>query len=149
MDLESADEVIEVHEHLKIEWMYDRQLVVFTVTSLKRDVIDLWADHVQTLMREWNLDGPFYNLHDYTGVNSFMTTPHLRKRSKENTVTRPDLITRPAICIPNSVTTHIVRVFVRALPKQKRVERARELFTSREAGMKWLLQKMRDDRTNR
>src|SRR5687768_14569492 len=108
-----VDEVQVINDHLKVEWMCDRRLVVYTVNSIKKEVIDAWSQKVIETMNALPAGQVYYSLHNYTGVDNFMTTPHLRQRSKENTLARPDLSAYTAIVIPKSVMSHITMLFVR------------------------------------
>ena len=138
----TIDEELVISEHLKISWMYERRVVLYTVTSIKRDVIDLWAEKVHEVMLAWEPNTVYYNIHDYSRVNSFVTTPHLRQKSKESALTRLDLSARTAVVIPKSVMSPITRLFINALPHPKNADRIREMFFTVDDGLAWLERQM-------
>ena len=128
----------QINEYFSIEKKHDGRIVIFTVTSIKRAVIDGWAAKMCEIMLAWDEQSIYLSLHDYSGADSFVTTPHLRRRSKENAALRPELNTRTAIVIPESMMAHVTRLFVQALPKTRHSERIRRIFFNRADALAWL-----------
>ena len=127
-----------INEHFSIEKVHDGRIIIYTVTSIKREIIDAWAAKMREVMLAWDAQSTYLSLHDYSDANSFVTTPHLRQRSKENAALRPELNTRTAIVIPESLMAHVTRLFVQALPKTRHAERLRRIFFNREDALAWL-----------
>lgn len=138
MSTDPSSSIETINEHFTVEKIHDGRIVIYTVTSIKRAIIDAWAAKTREIMLDWDEQYTYLNLHDYSGADSFVTTPHLRQRSKENAALRPELNTRTAIIIPESFMAHVTRVFVQALPKSRHAERIRRIFFNRADGLAWL-----------
>jgi hypothetical protein len=144
-DNSTGNNIEKISEFLSVEFLHNGKLVIFTVTSIHPSVITSWANKVKEVMTVFPAGKVYYNLHDYTQANSFVTTPFLRQKSKENALLRPDLSAFTAICIPPSVLSHITRLFVQALPRHRDAKRERRIFFSRQEGLNWIEDQMRQN----
>jgi hypothetical protein len=141
----TLEDVEIVNSHLKVAWLYDHQIAVFTVDSLHPSVIDAWAERWIALLKGWDATKTLYCLNDYTGVKNFTATSQLRRRSKELTLVRQDVRAKNAICIPKSMVGQVTQIFINALPQLK-VERVRRMFFSADEGLAWLEAEMEKEK---
>lgn len=127
-----------INNHLRLEWLEDHRIAVLYANSIKREVVDAWADKMQEIMLAWPPNKVLLTLHDYSEIENFVTTPHLRRRARENVMLRPDLDARTAVVLPDSFVIRMTAVFLRALPQPKKTSRQRRIFTSYDAALAWL-----------
>ncbi len=128
----------QINKHLRLEWAEEHQIAILYANSIKREVVDAWADKMQEIMFAWPKNKILLTLHDYSEIENFVTTPHLRRRSRENVMLRPDLNARTAVVLPDSFVIRMTAVFLRALPQPHKSSRQRRIFTSYEQAMDWL-----------
>ena len=128
----------QINENFSVEWLEEDKIATFKVNSIKPHVIDTWADKVKEVMLAWPSNKILLTLHDYSATKNFVTTSHLRRRSKENTQLRSDLDARTAVVMPDSFVIRMTSVLLRALPQPKKTSRQRRIFTSRAEALAWL-----------
>ena len=134
---DSVSKIEEINEHLKLKWLNDGQIVVFKMTTVHREMIDVWADRYKALLTEWPSEQPLLTLHDFLETDSIIMTPHMRRRAQEFVSLRPDVITRTAIAMQQSLFANATRIFIQTLP-QSTPNRLRKIFFTREDALAWL-----------
>ena len=137
----NTDAPIEViNEYLTIEQLYDGKITVLNATSIKRHVVDAWADKMEELLLNLPSGKTLLTLHDYSATGNFVTTPHLRQRAKENVLLRPDVNALTAVVLPNNILMRIPNMFLRALPTPRQSSRIRRIFYTRADALAWLVE---------
>lgn len=138
---DNTDAPVEViNEYLTIEQLYDGKITVLNATSVKRHVVDAWADKMKELLLNLPPGKTLLTLHDYSAADQFVTTPHLRKRANENVMLRPDVNARTAVVLPDNIVMRITQMFLRALPAPRNSSRIRRIFYTREEALAWLIE---------
>lgn len=120
-----------INEHLTLEWLHDGKIAVLTAKSVKRHVVDAWADKMKEFLLNLPAGKTLLTLHDYSATDHFVTTPQLRKRAKENVMLRPDVNARTAVVLPKNIVIQITNIFLRALPAPRHSTRIRRIFYTR------------------
>lgn len=121
-------------EGLTRHYLYDRQIVIFTVENIHQHTIDAWADAVKHEVLNWPADFPFLNIHNFLNVKNMSFTPYIRKKSAELTPLAPDKAGRTALVLPRSMVSTIVHYFLRT--QQNRI-RPRQVFFKMDDALKW------------
>lgn len=130
-------ETITIGEGLTKTYRFDKQIVVYHLDTVARDVIDSGADDVLETMENWPTGHPFLVIYDIVSTKIALT-PHLRHRLQGLSRAFPDLEGRAAVVLPRSVITQVFKLFVIA---QNRVGgRRKQVFFTRDAGIEWLKQ---------
>jgi hypothetical protein len=83
------------------EWLADRQIVLFKVTSMAREDVDLWMNTVKETMLAWPDDMPYLAIHDLTG-KGVPLTPYARARAEELIPIAPKTKGFAAIVMPRT-----------------------------------------------
>ncbi len=128
-----------------IEKINNGAIVAYNLSSLKEDVIDVWANMAADIMQNWPEDTPCLAIYDWMGAKSVVTTPHVRLRAKELATIRPELVTYTAVVIPQSFFAHVTRMFVEKLPAQRDANRQRRIFFDRQEAEKWLMSFLKNE----
>jgi hypothetical protein len=120
------------------QWLLDRQIVVFTMTSPSRDIVDAWIDTVKATMENWPGDRPYLAIHDLTS-NKVSLTPYARKRTEELLPLSAKVPGYAAIVLSRSFMAQVIRLFLRS-QKQQGVNNV--VFFSRQEALEWLKSKI-------
>lgn len=128
-----------INEYLSVEWMYEGKIVVFKVTSIHRETIDLWVDKYREIILGWETGVPLLTLHDFMEAGSIIMTPHMRRRSTELANLRSDIPTRTAIVMKESLFVNATRIFINSLYKSQKSTRIRKIFFTQAEALDWLL----------
>ena len=123
-------------EHVTTKHVHDGKIIIYEVTDVRRESVDVWAKVAHDTLVNWSPDYPYLNLQDFSGVENFAMTPYVRQRAEELMEPRPELSGRTAIVLKKSLGSRIVSMFIRA----KRVKKARQrrLFFTQEEALAWL-----------
>ena len=121
-------------EGLTRHYLYDKQIVVFTVEDIHQHTIDAWAEAVKHEVLNWPAERPFLNIHNFLNVKNMSFTPYIRKKSAELTPLAPDKVGRTALVLPRSLVSQIVHYFLRT--QQLRV-RPRQVFFKMDDALQW------------
>ena len=128
--------VEELSSGLTREWLYDGQIVVYTVKDVRRETIDAWLETFTTDIMNWPADGIFRVVHDLSIAGGI--TPYGRTRGQEMFNTCPEVLTWAALVLPDTFVNDLIRIFLRTQSTHTE-SRVRECFTTREDALKWLL----------
>src|SRR5512144_1348868 len=80
--LDQASPVEAIAPGLTRQWLCDRQIVVFRISSVSREVVDAWIDTVKATMESWPANRPYLAIHDMTS-EKIALTPYARARAEE------------------------------------------------------------------
>jgi len=135
--LNKATQTKTITDGVTLEWLDDEQIAVFTLTSVKRDSLDLWVEATMEIASTWDRDKPCLIMHDSSKQANGLT-PYMRARLKEFDNLQPNtkLSTSIAIILPSSPFTHLVTLLLREYKTGPRIEL--RLFHRRSDGLKWL-----------
>jgi hypothetical protein len=120
------------------EWIYDRQIVVYTVNDVRRESLDVWTDAFKSDINSWPADRLFRVIQDLRLAGGI--TPYGRTKAQEMFQARPDVRVWSALVLPSTFVNNLIRLFVRA-QNNPNTMRVREFFRTREDALTWLLRK--------
>lgn len=132
----SSSAVQKLSEHVATKYVYDGKIIIYEVTDVRRESVDVWAKVAHDTLVNWSPDYPYLNLQDFSGVDNFAMTPYVRLRAEELMEPRPELLGRTAIVLKKSLGSRIVSMFIRA--KKVKKARQRRLFFTQEDALAWL-----------
>jgi hypothetical protein len=138
LDTEISGSVRQViNQHLTVKWMYQRHIVVYSVTGplAMRDVAYTWQQAVKQTLGEWPADRPYLAIHDGTHAD-FTMSPYLQSTIREMFNLRPDLLRHIAVVTPNTLATQLLGALLRT---SKRPNLRCQIFSRREDAVRWLL----------
>jgi hypothetical protein len=135
---EGASPIEQIVPGMTRQWLLDRQIVIFTMMSPSRDVVDAWISTVKATMENWPGNRPYLALHDMTS-NKVSLTPYARKRAEELLPISAKVPGYAAIVLPRSFIAQVIRLFLRS-QKQQGVNNA--VFFSQAEALVWLKSKM-------
>jgi hypothetical protein len=117
------------------EWLFDRQIVVYTLADPRRETVDTWINAFRSDIMNWPADRPFLVIHDFS-VKGSASTPYARTRAQELVDMRPEVRGRAAVVLPqSSITIAMIQVF---LSRQRKTARTQRAFARREQAIAWL-----------
>jgi hypothetical protein len=136
-------DVQEIIPGLVVEWLCDKQIVVITNKGgASRTFVDAWIDTVTKIMLSWPATQAFLYLQDLSDKQN-VVTPYSRQRAAELYKLRPELTGCVAVVIAQSLTAHLVRLFLRMQKRNLKIE----LFFSRQGALDWLQQRIASPNT--
>ena len=127
----------QVSPGLTREWLCDKRVVVYTLANVHRSTIDTWIDAFKADILNWPADQTYLVMHDFS-TKKVDATPYGRHRAEELLWLRRELKGRAAIVLPHTIAAALIQVFVR-IAQTKGTPRVQQVFTSRDAALKWLL----------
>jgi hypothetical protein len=132
----SSQSVEQLHPHVTRFWMDKGRIVCYTITSVSRAAIDVWADSSLALIMEWPADQPYLAIHDFSEAT---LTPYVRKRAEDIVSQIPKHFTgRSAVIMPRSFINQLIRLFVTVdLVNRNRVV-DRQVFFRIEEASQWV-----------
>ncbi len=130
-----ASNIEQISPSVTREWLFDRQIVVYTLANPRRDTVDAWIDAFRSDIMSWPADRPFFVVHDFS-VKGSASTPYARTRAQELVDMRPQLKGRAAVVLPqSSITIAMIQVF---LSRQRKTARTQRAFARRDQAIAWL-----------
>ncbi len=123
------------------EWLFERQIVVYTLTSASRDAVDAWIDTGFATMKSWPADRPYLAIHDVSSPNLTMT-PYARQRAREIAKQLPPHLTRSAAIVRKDMFGQAIRLFIKLDMLRVHPTLERKVFFTREAAVAWLKEKL-------
>lgn len=145
-------EMLSLGHGLVLEWLYDRQIVCFSVDTLAKATLDLWNLHLVKILKEWPLDRPYLAVHDATpsagtGLSYLNTdlfniydagfTPQGIDVLAKKRETKEDFTSRLAVVVPDSMSGRASQTLFRFLTRQQPHHQVK-LFFRRDAALDWL-----------
>lgn len=124
----------EIVPGLVVEWLSDKCIVVITNKGgASRSFVDAWINTLSDIMHQWPAGRPFLLLQDLSDKTNAVTV-YSRERAAALYKVRPELAGRVAVVVAQSLTTQLVRLFLRVRQNNLKIE----MFYSREQGLDWL-----------
>jgi hypothetical protein len=103
---------------ITLHWVHDGRIAVFTLRTVARNALALWAEMMFNLMDEWPIERPFLCVQDNDFKESSFT-PTIRDYSIQFTKYRPGLTLCAAIVLPRTMVSQFVRLFLRTVQQPK------------------------------
>ena len=126
--------VEQISPGLTRQWICDRQIVIFKITSVSREVVDSWIDTVKVTMENWPGNRPYLAIHDMTS-DKVSLTPYARARVQELIPLSAKAPGYAAIVLPKTFVGQIIRLFMRT---QRSQGNRNEIFFTVESALDWL-----------
>ena len=133
-----AAKIEQISPTLTREYLYDGRIVVFKVTSISRQTIDLWAEIVREAVVSWTPDHWYLALHDYSEGNISLT-PYARAKGTELFNLRPDIRGSIAFVLRKTFIAQVMHLYLRS---QRHDYYQNQIFFSRTEGLSWLVARM-------
>ena len=115
-------------------WLQHRQIVMFTISSSSRDVVDAWIACVKETMEHWPKGQLYLAIHDMTSEKVWLT-PYARKRAEELLPLDTGASGYAALLLSPNFVSHVVRMYLR-LHKQQGNEN--QIFFTMTDAVNWL-----------
>ncbi len=134
-NLEATSHLEQLHSAVTREWLYDKQLVIFTIKDISRAAVDAAIQGFYDTMGAWPLDRPYLAINDFSAPRDALT-PYVRERVEEVNKFRPELKGHIAIVTRWGVLAQLMQVYVATHPG---IHRERRVFFHRDNALKWLI----------
>jgi hypothetical protein len=121
-------------EGVTIRLLDDGLLPVITVTTIKRDAVDLLAEWISRRIEHWDPKIPYCALYDLTQPGA-MITPYMRKVTAALNDQRQEVHGRVALIMRRDTTASLLSMFTMVRQGSTRELR---VFFSVEEGLQWL-----------
>jgi hypothetical protein len=121
------------------EWLSDNQILVYTVTSISRPVVNMWIDSLLNDIKNWPADKPFLYMGDYSHRN-ITITPYVKQRSAELYRVRKDIHGRVAMIVPQSIAGYMIQFTIKRRQNRIKARYEEQAFFNRASGLTWLEQ---------
>ncbi len=131
-----SDSIEQLSSGLTREWVCGRQIVIYTLTDVRRETADTWAAAFKSDILAWSSTQPFRVIHDFSS-SQVISTPYGRKRAQEMVDTRPDIRVRAAFVLSGSALSQLIHIFLNH--QNHSALRLRRTFRTRKEAIKWLL----------
>ncbi|MBX3083621.1 MAG: hypothetical protein KF716_18450 [Anaerolineae bacterium] len=136
-----ATDIEQISPYMTRYWLFDHQIVVFKMTSVSREAVDVWIDTVKATMTAWSSDHPYLAIHDMTSEKTALT-PYARARAEELLPLGTRTPGFAAIVLPGTFVGQVIRLFMRT---QKNQGVHNEIFFTLQEAITWLTTKMSKD----
>ncbi|MCC6975946.1 MAG: hypothetical protein IT322_18225 [Anaerolineae bacterium] len=137
MTLLPEGSVKEQQSGLTIERLFEGQLVIFTLSDMKRETVDAWIDACLGEMRICLETGRLLRVIQDLSHPAANHTPYSQKRGSEVTEAYPELKGYVAFILESSVEATRTQMFIRSQPHRYRV---RDVFFDRDEAIIWIVQ---------
>ena len=123
------------------EWLFDRQIVVYTMYDIRRASVDAWIDAVKHVVEDWRLDQPYLSLQDASRLLTL--SPYARTHSKEaaELAIKRGLHGRSAVVLSNNLLSQVIRMFVQHELSTGTL--TRQVFLAKDEALRWLMDGMK------
>jgi hypothetical protein len=140
------------HQGVICEWVADKQIVTYTLTSAKLSSLSAWSEMALKTLNHWPKDQPYRALHDLSppgaglvylaaveyDVFNIGITPGRRKEINALLAANPQWQLALAVVVSASLTGGIMQLkLLRPDPQDQRI-RAKAFF-DRNSALEWLL----------
>lgn len=124
-------------EGLYINFIADGKIMICTIESLSRTIVDAWIEQCDQEMQRCVAENrPILVLQDLS-QSSEAQTPYSKERGQALADAYPELDGRTAFVLPDTPDNQRIRLFVRRQPHQYR---ERRIFFTRQEALDWLKQ---------
>ncbi len=130
-----SDHVERLSQAVTREWLYDGQIVVYTLADVRRESVDTRVNAFQADMGVWPADRLFRVMHDFSTPGA-VATPYSRARAQEIIDLRPEIRARVAVILSGTVFNRLIHLFLNR--QRSSTTRIRRTFMSREQAIAWL-----------
>ncbi|MCC7447963.1 MAG: hypothetical protein IT324_11130 [Anaerolineae bacterium] len=134
----SAAAIEQITPHISLEWLFERRGFAITIHDGSRETVDAWFETVKAIALDWHADQLFLSLYDFSYPNIAMS-PYARSRSEALRDLRPELNTRTAVVLHNSLVVQLAQFFIVLGRRDSLVAR---IFTNRPPAIDWLRREM-------
>ncbi len=123
------------------EWLCDRRIIVFNFKDVSRETVDACVRGIRETIEHWPLGQQYLCAYDLQFPQAALTA-YLRERLKEVMEMYRDRGGSTAIIIQRTFMANLAQFF---LNTQKQGIRVRRIFFSREEGLDWLKDVLRQN----
>jgi hypothetical protein len=116
------------------EWLGDGRVLCYTIKSVSRKSVDVWADDLIEKSKALPIDRPFLLLQDLADP-ALSLTPYVRSRVNEHRKACPDLRGRVALILPRMAMAGVIQFIIKQNSTALIRQRA---FFDRESALAWL-----------
>jgi hypothetical protein len=96
-----------------LEWLEDRQILVFCAPNSSRSAIQALYDRAEAILLAWPVNRPHLSILDLRSATNG-TTAYTRERGKALSALRPDVRVCTALLSIRSLQGHLLQMMVRA-----------------------------------
>ncbi len=123
--------------HVTREYLYDGQIVVYTVVGGGQNITDAWADAMIAEISAWDVAKPYLSLQDMSqsGISAYG-----KKRTDDIMKSiQPGMQTHFAILVGETLFGRFIKMLTQSLANlHKETEFHYQFFTTRQEGLSWL-----------
>jgi hypothetical protein len=136
--MQPPNPIEKIGEGVTREWLFERQIVVYTLYDIRRASVDAWTNAVRDVIDQWSPDQPYLSLQDASRLVTL--SPYARNRSKETAefALQRGLHGRSAVVLANNLLSQVIRMFVQHDLSTGTLHRS--AFLDKEAGLQWLIE---------
>jgi hypothetical protein len=121
---------------LKRRWIYDRQILAFTVTSRQRATIDAWLEQTAQAIAHWEVDRPVLIIHE---IFRLPLSSYIKERCRAFVEQHRYQWGRQALVVQGMASILGTRHFFEKQVSMNYRNIERRVFASRDQAMRWLI----------
>lgn len=127
-----------MNDGVTVERLHNNKMWIITFTTLSREMIDIWVDHVRDY-RTQQEGTQRYLVYDVSPIKNMGFTNYLRQRSKQLTEEDRDAVGRVAIVIAvNPMVRYLFQMFVEVISQRTQPNLGIKIFNDRHQGIDWV-----------
>lgn len=129
----------ELNPGFTLQWLDNRQLVVYSLQDANKEAVDTWAGSVANLIRNWPAEQPLALLLDFTEASY---TPYIQQKHQEVYETNPNLMGFYAVVFPERLLQSVKLTFLKRNVKREAKALSADLrgeaFANYDEALNWL-----------
>lgn len=133
-DREARVDLEQLDSGVTLEWLEDRQILLFCAPNSSRGAIQALYDRAEAILLTWPANRPHLSVLDFrSAING--TTAYTRERGKALSALRPDVRVVTSLLSIRSIQGHLLQMMVRAA---QRPNKEIAVHFSLEEALAWL-----------
>jgi hypothetical protein len=139
--MQNPNPIEKIGDGVTREWLFDGQIVVYTLYDIRRSSVDAWIEAVREVVENWSVDQPYLSLQDASRLLAL--SPYARTRSKEaaDQAIQRGLHGRSAVVLSNHLLSKVIQLFVQHDLSSGTLTRS--VFLNKDEAMQWLMAGMK------
>lgn len=135
--LQDQATIEEIIPGLQLEWLYENRIVVLTLSSAERHVVDAYLELNIAVIREWPEDRLYLTVQ--VVKSGFTMTPYLSRRALEilKVCRELEISGRNAVIVPHPRLAQIMQLLIQTRRDLTPDLKAR-MFSDRDQSLNWL-----------